>query len=236
MERADIILAFHDVTGKRRKFHLQNINMGLQAGYIYGLIGENGAGKTTLMRYILDESAAYEGEIFVDGEDIKENHAALMNKIGYVSEDNRFLGDRTGKQNAELLGIFYDAFSMEIFMESMKTMGVSATKTYRLMSRGEQLKFQLAFAMAHQPRLYLLDEVTAGMDAVFRREFFGMLRELIREENCSILMTSHILSEIERETDYVALMERGTIVQFGESLDVGKDWKEKSHGQKNAEQ
>lgn len=222
MKQTETILAFQGVTGKRRKFHLRDINLELQAGYIYGLIGKNGAGKTTLMKYILDERAAYEGEILVQGEDIKANHAALMNKIGYVSEDNRFLGDRTGKQNAELLGMFFDVFNMEIFMESMKAMDVSATKTYRLMSRGEQLKFQLSFAIAHQPCLYLLDEVTAGMDSVFRRDFFAMLQELIREEQCSVLMTSHILSEIEQKTDYAAVMEQGAIVRFGESLDVGE--------------
>ncbi len=222
MERTESILAFHNVTGKNRKFHLKNIHLELQPGYIYGLIGENGAGKTTLMKYILEEDTAYEGEILLDGGNIKKNHAALMNKIGYVSEDNRFLGERTGKQNAELLGMFYEEFRMETFLESMKKMQVSATKTYRLMSRGEQLKFQLAFAMAHQPRLYLLDEVTAGMDAVFRGELFTMLRDLIKEENCSVLMSSHILSEIERQTDYVAVMEHGAIVRFTESLDIRK--------------
>lgn len=222
MEPTDIILAFHNVTGKNRKFHLRSIQLEIQAGYIYGLIGENGAGKTTLMRYILDENASYDGEILVDGEDIRTNHAALMNKIGYVSEDNRFFGDRTGRQNAELLGMFYEEFHMEIFLDAMKNMQVSATKTYRLMSRGEQLKFQLAFAMAHQPRLYLLDEVTAGMDAVFRGEFFAMLRELIREENCSVLMSSHILSEIEKQMDYAAVMEKGTILRFTEGPDIGE--------------
>lgn len=220
MEKGNAILLFHHVTGKGKKFHLKDINLELQPGYIYGLIGENGAGKTTLMKYILNEKSEYDGQICVEGEDIKTKHAEIMNKIGYVSEDNHFFGDRTGRQNVELLGRFYDDFDIEKFEETMKWMKLSAAKTYRLMSRGEQLKFQLAFAIAHNPSLYLLDEVTAGMDPVFRLDFFEVLRELIRDEKCCILMTNHIMSEVEMKTDYVGIMEDGRLVEFTESLEL----------------
>lgn len=220
MEKGNAILLFHHVTGKGKKFHLKDINLELQPGYIYGLIGENGAGKTTLMKYILNEKSEYDGQICVEGEDIKTKHAEIMNKIGYVSEDNHFLGDRTGRQNVELLGRFYDDFDIEKFEKTMKWMKLSAAKTYRLMSRGEQLKFQLAFAIAHNPCLYLLDEVTAGMDPVFRLEFFEVLRELIRDEKCCILMTNHIMSEVEMKTDYVGIMKDGRLAEFTESLEL----------------
>lgn len=87
------------------------------------------------------------------------------------------------------------------------------------MSRGERFKFQLAFAVAHDPCIYLMDEVTAGMDPVFREDFFAMLRELIKEEKCSVLMTSHILSEIERKMDYAAVMKDGCLGEFRECVD-----------------
>lgn len=214
------ILVWKNVTGKSRGFHLQNISLSLQAGYIYALVGANGAGKTTLMKYIMDEDVQYDGEIFVAGENLRGNHARLMNQIGYVSEDNRFFEEKTGRQNAALLGGFYDEFDMGQFEEAMKRMGLSPGKLYGKMSRGERLKFQLAFAIAHKPCLYLLDEVTAGMDPVFRIEFFEVLSELIRDEECSVLMTSHIQSEIEQKTDFVGIMEQGRLIKFGESLDV----------------
>ena len=108
------------------------------------------------------------------------------------------------------------------FMEVAERMQLSVTKTYKKMSRGERLKFQLAFAIAHAPCLYLLDEVTAGMDPVFRLDFFEILRELIQDETCSVLMTSHILSEVELKTDYVGIMEHGEFQNFSESMDIGE--------------
>lgn len=217
MEETRTVLAFDHVTG-RGKFHLKDISMELRAGYIYGLMGENGAGKTTLMKYILDEHCRYEGRIYLDGEDIRSNHAKVMNKLGYVSEDHCFFEERTGEQNAAILGILYDDFSMERFRGAMKKMGMTEAKAYKRMSRGERLKFQLAFAIAHSPCLYLLDEVTVGMDPVFRIEFFDMLRHLIQDETCAVLMTSHIRTEIESKTDYAAVMKEGHLGAFAESL------------------
>lgn len=219
MEETRRILAFDHVTG-RGKFHLKDINMELRAGYIYGLTGENGAGKTTLMKYVMDEHCRYEGRVYLDGEDIRADHAKVMNKIGFVSEDNCFFEERTGEQNAAILGILYDDFSMERFREAMKKMEMTEAKTYKRMSRGERLKFQLAFAIAHSPCLYLLDEVTVGMDPVFRIEFFDMLRHLIQDETCAVLMTSHIRTEIESKTDYAAVMKEGCLGAFNESLSL----------------
>ena len=90
------------------------------------------------------------------------------------------------------------------------------------MSRGEMFKFQTAFAMAHKPALYLIDEATAGMDPVFRIDYFKMLQEIISEENASILMTSHIQDEIYRKMDFVGIMEGGRMVQFGDTLSVAE--------------
>lgn len=233
MEETRTVLAFAHVTGRKRKFHLKDISMELQAGYIYGLTGENGAGKTTLMKYILEEHCRYVGTISLDGEDIRGNHVRVMNKVGYVSEDNGFFEERTGEQNAQILGILYDDFSMERFREAMQTMDMTEAKAYKRMSRGERLKFQLAFAIAHNPCLYLLDEVTAGMDPVFRLELFDMLRNLIKDETCAVLMTSHIRSEIEMKTDYAAVMQDGCLGAFVESLDFVESMEQKDARQRS---
>lgn len=214
------VLSFEHVTGKGRKFHLEDISFEVMPGFIYGLTGKNGAGKTTLFQYIMKENAGYEGCICVDGEDIKDNHAAVMNKVGLVSSDNSFFGACTCRQNAKVLGAFYDGFSMEKFETVMEEWKVPPGKVYRKMSRGEKYKFQLAFAIAHDPCLYLLDEVTAGMDPVFRREFFDRMRQLIKDEKTSVLMTSHILSEMETGTDYTGVLKEGRLTAFGESPEV----------------
>ena len=220
MSKERTVLTFYNVTGKKRKFHLKDINMELQPGFIYSLIGPNGAGKTTLMNYILEEECQYYGDILVNGINVRKDRVKAMGQIGFVSEDHAFFDNRTGKQNASLLGMFYENFSMERFGQAMKDMAVPENRTYKSMSRGEKLKFQIAFAMAYQPCIYLMDEATAGMDPVFKLEFFDMLRNLIRDESCSILMTTHIMSEVERQTDYVAVMEDGHLGEFKESIEV----------------
>ena len=214
------MIEFEQVTGISGKFRLQNINFSVPAGYIMGLMGQNGAGKTTLMRYIMEDKKQYSGTIRIHGVDIRENHAFMKNKIGFVSEENIFITERTAKQNVEILSGFYEDFDCDIFTSVMKKMGLSTKKTYGKMSRGEALKFQMAFAMAHKPQLYLLDEVTAGMDPVFRMDFFKILQDVIRDEKASVIMTSHIESEMERKTDYVGIMEDGRLLHFGESIDV----------------
>ena len=206
-----------------KRFVLRDINLQLKAGYIYGLIGENGAGKTTLMHYILKDTIPYKGHIYIEATDIRKDHAQILNRIGYVSGDRRFFENCTAGQNAGLLGAFYENFHEEIFTDAMAAMNLSARKVYKTMSRGERLKFQLAFAMAHEPCLYLLDEVTAGMDPVFRVDFFRLLQQIIRDGRACVLMTSHITEEIETRTDYVGVMVNGSLVRFGESLDIIPD-------------
>lgn len=190
------ILRFEQVTGKGRKFRLQNVDFTMKSGYIYGLTGRNGAGKSTLIKTILHEQPRYKGAIYVDGIPVKENYAAACRKIGYVSEDNVFFEKCTAMQNAEALGVFYDDFQIERFCKQM-----------------------LAFAIAHQPVLYLIDEATAGMDAVFRLQFFDCMRRLVEDESCGVLLTSHITSELERNTDYSAFMENGQFSGWTESID-----------------
>ena len=217
-----MILEFKKVSGKTKHFNLQDVSFALEPGFIMGLAGKNGAGKSTLIDYIMNPKQRYKGPIRINGVDIRENHVQIKNKIGFISDENQFLNKRTASQNAEILGSLYDEWDMDIFKSAMKQMGVSTGALVGKMSRGEMMRFQMAFAMAHKPVLYLLDEVTAGMDPVFRIDFFRMLQEVIGTEDASILMTSHIQSEIGQKTDYVGILEEGRLKAFGESMDLVK--------------
>ena len=217
-----MLLEFEHVTGTSKKFHLEDIHFSLPAGYIMGLAGKNGAGKTTLIDYIMNPKVRYTGTIRIDGADIRKNLIKTRNQVGFVSEENRFLKERSALQNAEILGPLYEVWDMELFREALNKMDLPITRVVGKMSRGELMKFQMAFAMAHKPVLYLLDEVTVGMDPVFRIDFFRMLQEVIRTEEASVLMTSHIQTEIGQKMDYVGIMEAGRLIQFGESIDFVK--------------
>lgn len=204
----------------KKTFKLEEISFQLPGGYIMGLIGRNGAGKTSFFDCVMDEKKRYSGEIFLDGRDIHEDHLQVLDKMGFVSEKNEFLELRTARQNAQMLGRFYSSFDMELFEEMMERCKVSSGKTVGKMSRGEMVKFQLAFAVAHRPRLYLMDEATAGMDPVFRVDFYRILHELLKDEDCGIILSTHIEEEIEKQLDYVGILEEGRLVSFGENVPV----------------
>ena len=215
---SEYCLEFINVNGKNRSFSLKDVNFKLEPGFIYAIAGENGAGKTTLMQYILRAFKHYTGNILFEGEDIAGKHSDVMAHIGFVSEDNQFLPDRSAIQNAKCLSYFYDDFDMDLYKKMLEKLDIKQGSTYHKMSRGEKIKMQLAFAIAHKSRLLLLDEATAGLDPVFRIELFKVMRELMAEENVTVLMTSHNMSEIEKNTDYTAIMKDGRLGEFHESI------------------
>ena len=216
-----MILEFKNVTGKTKHFNLKDVSFALEPGYIMGLAGKNGAGKSTLIDYIMNPRQQYIGEILVEGVNIRDKHYQMMNRFGFISDNNTgFLYEKTAKENMQIFGPLYDDWDDTRFFKAMQKMKLSPGKTVGKMSRGELFKFQTAFAMAHKPALYLIDEATAGMDPVFRIDYFKILQEIIAEENVSILMTSHIQDEIQRKMDFVGIMEDGKLIEFGETLDV----------------
>ena len=219
----DILFAAKQVTSlksrhfRKNPFKIRDIDFSLPKGYIMGLIGKNGAGKTTFFDYIMDEKKRYSGELILEGKEIHENHVQVLDQIGFVSEKNNFMELRSAKQNAAMLGPFYSAFDMDLFENIMENLQLSTSKTIGRMSRGELVKFQLSFAASHHPKLFLLDEAAAGMDPVFRIDFYKLLHNLIEKEDCSVILSTHIEEEIERQLDYIGILEEGRFISFGEN-------------------
>lgn len=211
------MLEFRNVTVKRGKFTLSNINFQLEDGYLLGILGKNGAGKTTLLNSMMERHSNYTGNIFYQGIDIQKEPEWFLEKCAYIADDNRFFHKKTAMENIELLGGFYEKMDKEKFKTYMDEMKLSCGQQISAMSRGQFIRFQIAFARAHCARLYLLDEATAGMDPVFRRDFYNILRQILAEE-ATILMTTHIQSDIDKNMDYICRLEQGKMVSFGENF------------------
>ena len=210
-------LEFEKVSGIGKKAFLKDISFCVRDGFITGLVGHNGAGKTTLLHTVMKEESKYEGIIKVAGKDIRECREEVLSHIGFVSEEQQFFVDKTAIENAKLYSGVFACFDETVFKEYMRKMELSLNKIVGKMSRGEYLKFQLAFAMAHESKLFLLDEVTAGMDPVFKKDFFKILHEILQQEDVAILMSTHIKEEVDVHMDYIVTLENGCLKEYKEA-------------------
>ena len=201
-------IEFSHVTTHCKGFSLKDISFLVPEGFITGLVGENGAGKTTLFHQIMDENARYSGEIYINGMPLREHRQEFMQEIGFISQEQKFFKNYTPMQNVDLLMGFYDKFNCDLFCSKLEEYHVPGRNLSGL-SRGEFIKFQMAFALAHESKLFLMDEVTAGMDPVFRKEFFKELHRLIAGEDTAVIMSTHIEEEVIRHMDYVVGLSRG---------------------------
>ncbi len=214
-------LEFSHVTAKKKGFVLKDITFSVPEGFITGLVGENGAGKTTLFSLVMEEYACYEGDILAGGMVLAENRREIMQKVGFISREQQFFQNFNGMQNADFLAGFYREFNRDCFIEKMKEFGVSLGTPLKGLSAGEFIKFQLAFALSHGSRLFLLDEATAGMDPVYKKDFFRLIHEMISREDTAVLMSTHIEEEVTRHMDYVVRISKGAI----ESVKEAGEWK-----------
>ena len=197
--REKIALEVKNLCRKQGKFKLHDISFTLPSGYIMGLVGRMGSGKTTLLRSILNPSLTDSGSVIYD------------KQAGFIMEDAPFIEGATLKENMELFKNLYSNYDEEEFYTRLKSVGLGDHKVYGLLSKGEKVRFQFAFAMGHHPELLLLDEPTSGLDVAFRREFLYMLQEAVEKQMVSVIISTHLTDELERIADFIGVMEDGML-------------------------
>ena len=181
-----------------------------------GLIGENGAGKTTLLELIAGLLSADKGSILVDGHSLTEEEAAVKQEIGVVFHGDMFDIHDTLLQNVRRYGRFYQNYEEGIWQKYAALFELDGKKRYGRLSKGEKLKFALAFALAHQPRLLLLDEPAANFDKDFRQIFGKVLREYVAEGENSVILSTHLTSDLDRLADYLLFIKGGRQLLYGD--------------------
>ncbi len=197
------------VSKKIESFQLEEMNMELSEGYIMGLVGPNGAGKTTLINMILGLYQPDTGSVSVFGRDYAAQERVIHEEIGFVLQERLFEGHLTLMENANYYGSFYTQYRKERLEELLESFQLAGEKKYRELSRGEELKFQFAFAMSHSPRLLVLDEATGNFDPDFRDKFLLMLKDFIADGKHSVLLATHLTDDLDRIADYITYIEKG---------------------------
>lgn len=220
------ILKCENVSKEYRNFSLKDITFTRETGYLSGIIGLNGAGKTTLLRILAGIDSKFEGTVTLDGTDIRENPKKIKQQIGLVAEELAYFMDKTPYENGELLGIYYDNWSMERYFEWMDIMKIPQSKCLYELSKGTKMKFQICFAMAHQPKFLFMDEPTAGFDPVFRKDFLRILQTILKQDT-GIIMSTHITSDLDHIADYILVLDRGKLVA-NDTKDALEDQKKRA--------
>lgn len=200
-----------DLNKKYEGFELKNISFEIPEGSIVGLIGENGAGKTTTIKSILNIINS-EGEIQVLGKDIKQNEKEIKSKLGVVLDDSFLSEYLTPKKINSIMKDFYNTWDKKLFEKYIKIFKLPENKMIKDFSSGMKMKLKIATAISHKPQILILDEPTSGLDPIVRNEILDIFRQFIAEdETRSILVSTHITTDLEHISDYIMFIKNGEI-------------------------
>ena len=206
-------LEFQKVNKTYGDFSLSDLSLTLPTGAICGLVGENGAGKTTLIRLLLGAAKADSGEITLLGAKAgTPEFAAAKEDVGVVLDEGCFPDLITVPKLEKVLAATYLRWDSDCFNRYIDRFGLSRNKLIKEFSRGTKMKLSIAAALGHHAKLLVLDEATAGLDPIVRDEVVELFREFTREEDHSVLISSHILSDLEKLCDYIAFIHKGDLL------------------------
>lgn len=192
-----------------KDFTLDNISFILPSGCIMGLVGENGAGKSTTIKLMLNMIKKNGGEIKLLGEDYT---VCSKEDIGVVFDESCFPECLNIKEINKILKNIYKQWNQDAFFEYIDKFSLPLGKKIKDFSRGMKMKLSIAAALSHNPKLLILDEPTSGLDPVVRDEILDIFYDFTRDENHSILISSHIVSDLEKLCDYIAFMHKGKLI------------------------
>lgn len=197
---------------KYPQFQLKDISFNVPCGTVMGFIGENGAGKSTTIKAILGLLNKGEGSIKVLGEDAADLSPAVKEKIGIVFDGLSFPETLNAVQLDKVMAGLYKTWNSEVFFGYMKRFDLPLKKKFKGFSRGMQMRLSIAAALSHDPQLLVLDEPTSGLDPVMRSEILDIFLEFMQDETHSILLSTHITSDLEHIADYITFIHKGELI------------------------
>ena len=191
------------------KFELGKIDLAIPKGVIVGLIGENGAGKTTLIKSMLNIIKIDSGEIKIFGKDYKKEEKTIKEDIGIVLDNMFFPELLNAKDINNTMKDVYKNWDSELYFSYLKEFDLPDNKPLKSMSKGMRKKLEIVAAISHKPKLLILDEPTSGLDPVVRSEVLEIFQKFIEDEEHSILLSTHITSDLEHIADEIIFIDKG---------------------------
>lgn len=200
------------------KFTLGEINLDIPSGIIIGLIGENGAGKTTLIKSILNIIRSDKGNIKIFEKEVKKNESEIKENIGVVLDNMFFPELLMPKDINSIMKDVYKNWDEQLFNKYLSEFKLKNNQSIKSMSKGMRKKLEIATALSHHPKLLILDEPTSGLDPVVRNEVLDIFLDFIQDEEHTILLSTHITSDLEHIADKIIFINQGKVI-----LDQSRD-------------
>jgi ABC-2 type transport system ATP-binding protein len=198
-----------------RKTALDGVSLDVPRGAVFGLVGANGAGKTTLIRHLLGLLRAQEGSVRVFGRDPVADPVGVLSRVGYLAEDNDLPGWMTIAELMRYTDAFFPGWDRAYAERLRRDFELDLGQKVKHLSRGQRSRAGLIAALAYRPELLLLDEPSSGLDPIVRRDILGAVIRTVAEEGRTVLFSSHLLDEVERVSDHVALLVQGKLAFSG---------------------
>lgn len=206
------VLEMQNLTKHYDGFTLKNVSIALPEGCVMGLVGENGAGKSTTIGLLLGLIKPDEGRVSLLGEQGgSPGFDAARQEVGAVLDEAGYPEGLTAREIGRVMRCTFKRWSDDAYKRYLGRFGVPERKMFKELSRGMKMKLMLAVALSHDARLLILDEATSGLDPMARDEVLDILRDFTRDERRSVLLSSHIVSDLEKVCDYVAFLHRGRL-------------------------
>ena len=220
MSNFENAIEVRDLTVKYDGFTLDHVSFDVAKGSIMGFIGQNGAGKTTTIKAILNIIKRNEGTIKMFGLDNIRDEIAIKEQVSAVFDELPYHDQLSAKNLNIIMKHIYRDWDSAVFKEYLERLALPERKNIADFSRGMKMKLQIAVALSHNAKLLVLDEATSGLDPVVRNECLDMFMEYLQDENHSILMSSHITSDLEKVCDSVTFIHKGKLLVTGYKDDI----------------
>lgn len=207
----DTILQVKNLTKQYAGFKLDDVTFSIPKGSIMGLIGENGAGKSTTINAVLNLIRKDGGSVTFWGQELSSSKR-LKEDIGVVFDDISFYDTLTPAKVGKISQAAYKQWDDDLYREYVKRFQLSVNKEIKTLSKGMKMKLCIAAALSHKPKLLILDEATSGLDPVMREDILDVFLEFVQDEEHSIMMSSHITTDLEKIADYITFIHQGKVL------------------------
>ena len=194
------------------QFALRDVNLHIEKGYITGIIGRNGAGKTTLIKSILGMVQPDTGTVTIFGKSMDTDEIELKNRMGIILGGGYFYEGITLEATKNMLRRFYRKWDENAYQSFMQKFGLSGKSRVKELSAGMREKFNIAIALSHHAELLVMDEPASGLDPVAREELMDILSAYMQDGEKTVLLSTHITSDLDRTADYIVLVDNGRII------------------------